>query len=75
MTIKHFALLLLAVICLAACNKKGNDFTVIGDISNMPQQQVILEELGIAEFVLVDSVMSDEKGHFELKGTAPEEGR
>jgi peroxiredoxin len=75
MRIKHVVLLLLAVFYLSACNNSGNDFTVVGDINNMPAQQVVLEELGMTEFVLVDSVMSDDKGHFELKGSAPEEGR
>lgn len=41
----------------------------------MPEQQVVLEELGTTEFILVDSTMSDTKGHFELNGNAMEEGR
>ncbi|MBL7720010.1 MAG: AhpC/TSA family protein [Flavipsychrobacter sp.] len=73
--LKNLGFLLLTVLFLSSCGNKGNEFTVIGDIANMPRQQVVLEELGMREFVLVDSVMSDEKGHFELKGNAPEEGR
>jgi peroxiredoxin len=75
MKVRQLALFLLTILFFSSCSEKGNDFTVIGDIANMPKQQVVLEELGIKEFILVDSVMSDEKGHFELKGNAVEEGR
>lgn len=75
MKLRQLALFLLTILFLSSCSEKGNDFTVIGDIANMPKQQVVLEELGVKEFVLVDSVMSDDKGHFELKGNAIEEGR
>lgn len=75
MKLRQLALFLLSILFLASCSDKGNDFTVIGDIANMPKQQVILEELGMKEFILVDSVMSDDKGHFELNGNAIEEGR
>jgi peroxiredoxin len=75
MKVKQLALFLLTILFLSSCSEKGNDFTIVGDIANMPKQQVILEELGMKEFILVDSVMSDDKGHFELKGNAAEEGR
>jgi hypothetical protein len=47
MRIKHVVLLLLTVLYLSACNSGGNDFTVVGDITNMPAQQVVLEELSM----------------------------
>lgn len=75
MKIKHLLLLLLTIVYFSSCSEKGNNFSVIGDITNMPEQQVILEELGTKEFILVDSTMSDGKGHFELNGNAAEEGR
>ncbi len=75
MKIKQILILLLTLVYFSSCSEKGNNFSVIGDITNMPEQQVILEELGTKEFILVDSTMSDAKGHFELNGNAAEEGR
>jgi peroxiredoxin len=73
MKLKQLAFLLLAAICMAGCEKKGDDFTVIADIADMPSQQVILEELSSSgSLVLVDSTTSDDKGHFELSASARE---
>jgi len=47
---------------------------VVGDIADMPMQTVLLEELSIKETKIVDSVTSNEKGHFELSGQAIEPG-
>ena len=57
---------------LAACTTNKNKFTVIGEISNMPQQTVLLEEIGINEIRITDSAKTDAKGHFELSGSTPE---
>ena len=61
---------------LAACGSKENKFTVIGQISNMPEQNVFLEELNPASdvIIIIDSAKTNEKGRFELSGTAPEPG-
>lgn len=66
---------LVIVVWLAGCKSGGNKFTVIGEISDMPVQNVMLEELGVNDVItLVDSVTSTDKGTFELSGNAPEMG-
>lgn len=74
MRIKYLLVLLAATLFLGACNNGENKFTVVGDITNMPEQKVVLEELGINEFIVIDSGTSDARGHFELSGNAPEAG-
>ncbi|HRO42555.1 MAG TPA: TlpA disulfide reductase family protein [Flavipsychrobacter sp.] len=59
---------------VSSCGNKENKFTVLGQIQNMPEQTVFLEELGINAAVVIDSATSNDKGSFELKGTAPEPG-
>lgn len=66
--------LLLIVSFVVSCGNKENKFTVLGKIQNMPEQTVILEELGIHDAVVIDSVSSDKDGSFELSGVAPEPG-
>ncbi len=65
---------LIVFIGLAACVKTNNKFTIVGEIKNMPRQKVLLEEIGINEPVLVDSIESDQNGHFEFSNNAPEPG-
>lgn len=57
-----------------SCKDDQNDFTVIGNINNMPGQKIFLEELGIDNVIMVDSAQSNSKGNFELAGKAPEPG-
>ncbi|MBX2907724.1 MAG: AhpC/TSA family protein [Taibaiella sp.] len=72
---KHLLFFLIAVTALAACSSKSNKFVVIGDITGMPKQTVLLEQLGANDIVaLVDSVNSSEDGHFELSGAGAEPG-
>lgn len=61
---------------LTGCKSgNGNKFTIIGSIANMPEQTVILEELSINDIItVIDSAHADDKGSFELKGTATELG-
>jgi Domain of unknown function (DUF4369) len=64
------------VIAFAAC-KSGNQnkFSVSGSITNMPTQEVILEEIGVNDVITVlDSVKSSANGNFDLSGIAPEPG-
>jgi len=65
--------LFIALIWLAGCANDKNKFTVIGDIKNMPEQKVFLEELGINEITVVDSGKTSQNG-FELSAIAPEPG-
>jgi thiol-disulfide isomerase/thioredoxin len=63
------------LVFLAACNSGRNDFKVIGEFKNMPQQRVRLQELGISEkIVVLDSTHTDADGKFELSGEAPQPG-
>jgi len=63
---------LLLPVLFTACKPGKNQFTVIGDVANMPVQTVRLEEIGINEIRIIDSGKSDAKGHFELSGNTPE---
>ncbi len=67
--------LLLAVLltAFASCDSGNGKFTVIGDIAGMPEAaDVYLEEIGIENLVVIDSVKAGTGGKFELKGTAAE---
>jgi len=67
------AFLLPLVLLFAACTKSKNDFTVVGKLSGMPEQTVMLEELALSgTATVVDSAQSDDDGSFELNATAPE---
>ncbi|MGN6568057.1 MAG: redoxin domain-containing protein [Flavipsychrobacter sp.] len=68
-------LFILVLFWLAACKSGNNKFTVIGELGDMPAQNVVLEEIGVNDVItVVDSAKSNDKGHFELSGTAPEPG-
>jgi peroxiredoxin len=76
MVLKHLRYTFIALSFLAACSGSKRNFHVIGDISGMPQQTVILEEAnpdGVFT-VIIDSEKSSADGHFELSGIAPEPG-
>jgi thiol-disulfide isomerase/thioredoxin len=69
-------LFVLLVAALGACKSgKGNKFSVSGSISNMPVQEVILEEIGVNDVItILDSVKTSANGNFDLSGIAPEPG-
>jgi peroxiredoxin len=72
---KLLPLLLIALSALAACSHNERKFTVIGNITGMPQQTVMLEQLNANDIItIVDSQRSGADGHFELAGVAPEPG-
>ncbi len=65
---------LIAITGLAACSSGSHHFKVIGNISGMPEQTVILEQLNVNDVInLVDSQHTTD-GHFELSSVAPEPG-
>lgn len=70
--------LLLSAITLtllfAACKDDKNKFVIVGEIMNMPEQTVLLEEMGINETKVLDSARTNAKGHFELSGSGVEPG-
>ena len=68
---KQLLLLLFIAIGLAACGGGNRKFTIIGDITGMPQQTVLLEQVNVNDLItIVDSVRSDSTGHFEISGNA-----
>ncbi len=69
--------LLLITLCLpifvfTACDNGVNKFSIVGEIQNMPEQTVYLEELNVNDIVILDSTETDKRGKFELSGKAPE---
>lgn len=72
---KHLLLFLIALSGLAACSHSDRQFTIIGNVTGMPEQNVILEQLSANDVIsIVDSTHSKSDGHFELSGIAPEAG-
>lgn len=67
-------LILSIFITLASCDSGENTFTVIGDIEQVPEQDIFLEEIGINDFVVIDSSRTKKDGSFELSGTNMEPG-
>jgi peroxiredoxin len=59
---------------LFSCKNDKNKFVILGDIVNMPEQVILLEEMGINETKVLDSVKSNSKGHFELSSSSLEPG-
>jgi peroxiredoxin len=74
MKIKSLLSLVALTLLFAACKNDKNKFVIVGEINNMPEQTVLLEEMGINETKVLDSVKSNSKGHFELSGTGMEPG-
>lgn len=77
MKLSKSLLFALACIYMISCNNKGNknEFTVSGEIKNLPNQHIYLEQLYFSErdIEVLDTAMV-ENGKFTLKGEAPEEG-
>lgn len=72
---KHLLLFLIAISGLTACRHSDRQFTIIGSITDMPAQTVILEQLNANDIIsIVDSTHSKPDGHFEITNTAPEPG-
>jgi hypothetical protein len=67
----YILLFCLPLLLLAACDGNQNKFTVIGEINDMPEQMVYLEELNINEIVVVDSTETKKNGKFEVSASAP----
>lgn len=74
MRFQSFTILLLLTITLFACSNDKNKFVIAGEISNMPEQVILLEEMGINETKILDSVRSKSNGHFELSSASMEPG-
>jgi len=74
MALKKLLTFLFFSIVLTGCKNDKNKFLIVGEILEMPEQTVLLEEMGINETKVLDSARSDSKGHFELSGVALEPG-
>lgn len=74
MLFRQLSVLLGALLLFAACSNNENKFTIVGDITNAPRQQVLLEELNINEVLILDSATVDKDGHFELSANGDEPG-
>lgn len=71
MRLKYVWLLPL-LMAFAACDNDKGKFTVVGDIVGIPESDVYLEEIGIENLVVIDSVHVGTDGKFELEGSASE---
>ncbi|MCW3120554.1 MAG: AhpC/TSA family protein [Flavipsychrobacter sp.] len=72
---KQLLFILIVMTGLAACSSNDRKFNIIGNISGLPQQTVVLEQLNANDVItIVDSEKSNNEGHFELSGISPEPG-
>jgi peroxiredoxin len=75
MNIKLLLLPIIVISGLSACSSSDRKFTITGDITEMPPQTIVLEQLNANDItVVIDSAKSKTDGHFELSGIAPETG-
>ena len=76
MNYKHLLLpVIITLTTFAACKRAGNGFTINGKISDMPEQNVILEQVNANDIItIVDSQRSDKKGNFEITAVSTEPG-
>jgi len=64
----HNIICFVALLGLASCQEHERYFSLEGSVKGMPEQKVVLEELGFNDVKLVDSAHSDKNGTFALKG-------
>ena len=67
---KKYLMIAVAALAIASCSEKK--FHVEGSISNAKDSLLLLENVGIEEITVVDSVRLDEDGTFSLSGDAQE---
>ncbi len=72
---KHLLLFFTVFSYLLSCKSNNNNFVIIGNITGMPEQNVVLEQLSANDVItILDSVKSDKDGHFEFSEIANEIG-
>lgn len=72
---KRLLSLLVGCSALVACHNSNQKFKIIGEIEDMPEQTIVLEQLGANDVVsIVDSVHVKDKPTFELGGVSTEPG-
>lgn len=78
MRYRNLPLFFLASLILMACDDGQTKFSVVGDVSDMPEQTIYLERLDVVNInttpEMIDSTKSTKNGHFELKGKLTEPG-
>lgn len=74
MNIKSLLSFLSLSLLFIGCEVDKNKFVIVGEINGMPEQTVLLEDMGINDTKVLDSAKTDSKGHFELSGTGVEPG-
>ncbi|MCB0698798.1 MAG: AhpC/TSA family protein [Chitinophagales bacterium] len=67
-------LFFLLILGLSSCESGQNKFALIGEVKGMSEQDVFLEEIGLNDFIVVDSTHAGSDGKFELKGENAEPG-
>ena len=67
---KKYLIIAVAALAIASCSEKK--FHVEGSISNAKDSLLLLENVGIEEITVVDSVRLDEDGTFSFSGDAQE---
>lgn len=74
MNLQRIPILMVALLWMTGCKNDSGRFTVSGEIKDMPEQTVYLEELSIGAINFIDSGKTDKRGRFEFTGNAPEPG-
>lgn len=75
MRLKHLLVFFIAIFLLGSCSSPNRKFSIIGNVTDMPVQTVILEQLNANDIItIVDSERSNPDGHFELSGVSPQQG-
>jgi peroxiredoxin len=69
--IRRFAVLTLIIGCVFVSCKKGDIFSVEGNIQSAEGDTLYLEHRGLAGIVLLDSAILNDKGSFKFKEPAP----
>jgi peroxiredoxin len=69
--IRRFAILTLIIGCVFVSCKKGDIFSVEGNIQSAEGDTLYLEHRGLAGIVLLDSAILNDKGSFKFKEPAP----
>lgn len=71
MRFKHL-LAIAFLLFIAACGDGTGKFTVIGNVTGLPDEDVYLEEVGMDGLIVIDSTRPDKDGKFEMTGTTTE---
>lgn len=64
----------LCVLLVTSCSDNEKYFSLKGKVKGMPEQLITLEEEGISDIKIIDTVRSSKDGSFKLKGIYREPG-